>query len=339
MRKRSRPSKFLLFTLIGILLVPSLASALIPQEESDRGKLAAIFGSFQSPDLEVQPSLEIQARGSRKSLQNPALQRFFAHQSDEWEVRWDKRSDRPNVIQGVGIPLLPGRGNNLNAAELKLGRDGGVRTADVETKLRAFMDEFPELLGVSNFDLRLDAKSTVNVGEEKQIWFVEFQQFHRGVPVEGAKVYFRINNGNIVQFGADRVSEVRMNPTPKIGRVAALATVLQTLGFRVDQVQEIRNPGTLKLVPALTAGERPAEKFEGTLGRGYRHYLVWEVAFSRAGDPAVYKAQVDAKSGRLLSLIDENYYAQVTGGVYPTTNTDPEVVVGFPFTNVTNGTA
>jgi Zn-dependent metalloprotease len=339
MRERARWPKFLLLTLIGTLLVPALAFALIPPEESDPGKLAAIFGAFQVPDLDVQPSVEVQARGSRKSLENPALQRFFAHQSDEWEVRWDKRSDRPNVIQGVGIPLLPGRGNKLPAGDLKLGRDGGVRTADVEAKLRSFMAELPELLGVSGFDLRLDAKSTVNAGEDKQLWFVEFQQFHRGVPVEGAKVYFRINNGNIVQFGTERVSEVRLSPTPKIGRVAALAAVLQTLGFRVDQVEEIRDPGTLKLVPALTAGERPAEKFEGTPGRGYRHYLVWEVAFRRAGDTAVYKAQVDAKSGRLLSLVDETYYAQVTGGVYPTTNTDPETVVAFPFTNVTNGTA
>jgi hypothetical protein len=29
------------------------------------------------------------------------------------------------------------------------------------------------------------------------------------VPVEGAKVYFRINHGNIVQFGSDKVAEVR----------------------------------------------------------------------------------------------------------------------------------
>src|SRR5215207_2607011 len=192
MRKRSRLSKFLLLTLIGTLLVPALAFALIPPEDSarfsedDQGKLLAIFGGFRSSELEVQPAVELLSRGSRKALESPALQRFFAHQSDDWEVRWDKRSDRPNLIQGVGIPLLPGRGNNLNAAELKLGHDGGVRTADVEAKLRAFMDEFPELLGVSSFDLRLDARSTVNVGEDKQIWFVEFQQFHRGVPVEGA---------------------------------------------------------------------------------------------------------------------------------------------------------
>src|SRR6185295_13255776 len=138
--------------------------------------------------------------------------------------------------------------------------------------------------------------STVNAGDDRQLWFVEFQQFHRGVPVEGAKVFFRINNGNIIQFGTERVAEVRVSSTPRIGRVAALAAAVQALGIRVDELREIRNPGTLKLVPTLTAGERPAEKYEGVAGRGYDHRLVWEVEFRRANDTATWQAKVDAKS-------------------------------------------
>jgi Zn-dependent metalloprotease len=336
MRKLSFLPKFLL---LALLLVPAVASAFVPPEESNRqAALAALLaGSFGAPQLEVQPSLEIQSRGSQKALANPSLQRFFAFHSDEWEVRLDTRSDRPNLIQGVGIPLLPGRGNKLALSDLKLAHAGGPGVADVEAKLRAFLSEFPELLNVSGLDLRLDAKSTVNVGDEKQIWFVEFQQFHRGVPVEGAKVYFRINNGNIVQLGAERVAEVRTSPRPKIDRVAALAAVVQALGFQVSDLQEILVPGTLKLVPALTAGERPAEKYAGAPGSGYRHLLVWEVEFRRAGDDATWQAKVDAKSGQILSIVDLNDYAQVTGGIYPTTNTDPEQVRGLPFANVTNG--
>ncbi len=168
---------------------------------------------------------------------------------------------------------------------------------------------------------------------------MEFQQLHRGVPVEGAKVYFRVNNGNIVQLGAERVAEVRTSARPRIDRVAALAAVVQALGFQVDDLSarsSIR--ARLKFVPTLTTGERPAEKYEGAPGRGYKHRLVWEVAFRRSGDPATWKAKVDAKSGQILSLLDDNDYAQVTGGIYPTTNSDPETVVGLPFTNVTNGT-
>ncbi len=65
---------------------------------------------------------------------------------------------------------------------------------------------------------------------------------------------------------------------------------------------------------------------------------MWEVEFRRVGDTATYKALVNAKDGKPVSLEDLTYYATVTGGIYPTTNTDPEVVRSFPFANVTNGT-
>ncbi|HEX6902256.1 MAG TPA: hypothetical protein VF789_21240 [Thermoanaerobaculia bacterium] len=338
MRKRSLLPKFLVLAFIAAVLIPTFASAFVPPKDSERGKLA-LFGGFQLPDLEVQPTVETLPRGSRKALENPALQRFFAYQSDQWEVRWDKRNNRPNLIQGAGIPLLPGRGNRLALADLKLAHEGAPRMADVEARLRAFLDEFPELLNVGNFDLRFDEKGSVLVDAASQTWFVELQQFHRGIPVEGAKVFFRINNGNIVQLGAERVAEVRINPIARIDRAAAIAAALKPLGFRIAEIEEIRNPGTLEFVPVLTAGERPAEKFEGQDGQGYRHLLVWEVEIRRAGDSHVWQAQVNAKSGEVVSLIDLTYYAQVTGGVYPTTNTDPETVVSFPFTNVTNGGA
>jgi hypothetical protein len=344
MRQGLFTSKLPLLALSGILLVPALASGLVPLEaENNRkaGLTAQLAGGFASEELEVQPSLETRPRGSAKALSDPSLQRFFAFQSSAWEVRWDTRSGRPNLIEGAGIPLLPGHGNKLALADLELAHVDGPDLKDVETRVRAFLDEVPELLNVSGFDLRLDPGSTVNVGEERQLWFVELQQFHRGVPVEGAKVYFRVNNGNIVQFGAERVAEVRTSTVPKIDRAAALATAVQALGFQAADLEELLDPGTLKLVPALTAGERPAETYKGAPGRGYRHLLVWEVAFRRAGDAATWQAKVDARTGRLLSLVDGNDYAtaQVTGGIYPVTNTDPEEVRPLPFVNVANGSA
>jgi trimeric autotransporter adhesin len=342
MMRRLSVAQSMLLALMVALLVPAMASALVvPQEKDQDARLAAIFGGFRAPDLEVQPSLAIHPQGSSKAMENPALQRFFAFQSADWEIRLDERNNRPNLIQGAGIPLLPGRGNKLALADLKLGHEGGPGLGDVEAKLRGFLAEFPEVLNVSQFDLRLDAKSTVNVGDDKQLWFVEFQQFHRGVPVEGAKVFFRINNGNIVQLGTERVAEVRVSTAPKVGRVAALTAAVQALGLRADELGEIRNPGSLKLIPTLTAGERPGEKYAGVAGRGYAHKLVWEVEFRRVNDAATWQARVDARTGKVVSLIDLNDYvnAQVTGGIYPVTNTDPEVVRPLPFANVTNGAA
>ena len=49
-----------IITLIRLGLVPAMAYALVvPQEKDQDAKLAAIFGGFRAPDLEVQPSLAI----------------------------------------------------------------------------------------------------------------------------------------------------------------------------------------------------------------------------------------------------------------------------------------
>jgi hypothetical protein len=330
-----------LFALIlSVVLVPSLSFAIAPQDESSEESLARleamIFSrEIGSPELDAQPSLVTirQAAGQSRS----ELRRFFAVSSDQWEIRWDTRSDRPNLVQGAGVALLPGRGNNLTRSRAGLSAEGPVRVSDVERLVRAFMAEYPEMFKVAQEELRLNPKSTVHVGEEGQSWLVELQQVHKGVPVEGATAFFRINNGNLIQFGTDKIADVRISTTPRLSREAAFAAVLKAIGSGVSDMTEVVNAGQLKILPMLTAGERPAEAFRGVAGNGYRHALVWELAFRRADDPATFQAWVDARSGKILQLVDLNRYAQVTGGVYPTTNTDPETVVGFPFTNVTNG--
>ena len=322
-----------LVALSAALLLPSLASAIQPQEDASEILAASIFSAeFDSPELEVHPSLETLERGSARAAERADLQRFFAHNSHDWEVRIDRRSDRANLIEGVGVPVLPGRGNSLAQ------RAAAATVSDVEGALRGFLREFPELFPVSERELRLKADSTVNLGDAGEVWLVEFQQVHNGIPVDGASVFFRINNGNIVQFGSERAGRVNVNTRAQVSREEAFAAVLEALGASVSELSEIVNPGQLKIVPTLTPGERPAERFSGAPGQGYHHRLAWDLSFRRADDPTTYQALVDAKNGKVLRLVDANHYAQVTGGVYPQTNTDTEVVVGFPSCNVTNGT-
>jgi hypothetical protein len=142
-----------------------------------------------------------------------------------------------------------------------------------------------------------------------------------------------------VQFGNEKVAPVELGSTkPVLDNAEALAAVLKTTGIQVAELTDIVNPGKLKIVPVLVAGERPAERYAGAPGYGYRHLLAWELSFRRLGRDATYQALVDARTGTVLRFVDTNNYAQVTGGIYPTTNTDPESVRGLPFSNVTNGT-
>ena len=315
------------------VLCPSFAFAIVPPHESTR---AVAIGGI-SP-LEVTPSLEIFEKGTRKAADLPSFQRFFAHHSAEWEVRMDTRNARPNLIEGAGIPLLPGRGNRLTLDDLKLGHAGDVTLKDVEARVRAFLAAFPEVLRLGSVELRLDEKSSARAGRDGQFWVIELAQTHKGIPIEGANVFFRINQGNVIQFGAEKIASVRLDTRAKVGREAAFATALAKLGVGLFEKTEIVNAGELRIYPTLIAGEAPAMRFAGTPGKGYGHVLAWKLAFRVGDDPATWQAVVDARTGNLLSLFDLNDYAQVTGGIYPTTNTDPEVVVGLPSANVTNGT-
>jgi trimeric autotransporter adhesin len=329
------------------------ALAIEPPKENPAQQQLLDLG-FQNPALEVAPSLSTfsgesladvaqaeKAAANQDSVKG--LQRLMGLSSSDWEVRWDDRSDRPHLVQGAGLALLPGAGNRLRADEAGLADAAGVERApamaDVERLLRGFMTDYTDLLRVDPASLRLDTSRSVTVGNGRS-WFIEFQQVHNGVPVEGANVYFRINNGNLVQFGADRVGDIgNLSTKPGIKSSVALDRVLKRLGFARADVREIVNAGTLKIYPTLVAGEAPAEKFQGTRGKGYGHVLAWELTFRRTGSESTYHAVVDARTGALLQLRDLTVYATVTGGIYPVTNTDPEEVRPLPFANVTNGTA
>ena len=279
-----------LLTLMWASLAPPPASAIEPPAPD----LSTILSpQFSSDELEVGPSVLQYDRGSRAVAEIAGLQRFLARHSDQWEVRWDRRGDRPNIVQGIGVPLLPGRGNSLALADLRLGHRGGVQMSDVERLVRGFMGEFPELLNVAAGDLQLDPKRSVNVGRDQQTWLLELKQVKNGIPVEGASVYFRISHGNIIQFGAEKVGDVHVATTPRFTREQALDAALGAAGFSRGEIARVAQPGELKIYPALGIGELPGDRYLSTPGKGYRHILAWELSFVRAGDPAILIASAD----------------------------------------------
>src|SRR5687767_1706620 len=209
------------------LSVPS-ASAIEPPQKKARPGLAG----FRSELLEVGPSLRTIEPAALDPARAAAFQRLIDLTAPEWEVRWDDRADRAHLVQGVGFPLLPAS-----------ARDASL--ADVERLLRAFLQEHGELLGVDGRSLRLDSERSLALGNGR-VWSVEFQQMHRGIPVDGASVFFRINNGNIVQFGSERVAAVRIAPNPALPAAEAFARLLAGLGVPAAEVRETVDAGTLR---------------------------------------------------------------------------------------------
>jgi hypothetical protein len=297
----------------------------------------ALARAFAAPELAVEPTLEPAA--ALDAHARPALARLSERFGPEWQVAWDRRSGRPHLAQGSGIAILPGRGNDLRPEDVGLAAGGAPTLELLEGRLRALLESFPELLDLRGLDLRLDRSRSVAYGAGDSHWFVELAQFADGVPVAGAHVFFRLSHGNLVQLGADRVAPVGIDTRPGVDRESAWTAMLAELEIAGSaQVREVLDAGTLRLYPAALDGEAPGERFSGSPGSGYTHRLAWRFSFRLAGEATTYQVLFDAHLGRVLEVRDLDVYADasVTGGIYPTTNSEAETVVPFPFVNVSS---
>src|SRR4029078_10756643 len=104
--------------------------------------------------------------------------------------RWDRRADRPDLVQGAGVPLVPGRGNALTLASLGLRASERVDIAARETRLLDFVAANHALLKTDGLEFQLDETSSTVYGKGDSHWFVEFAQFKDGGGVKGAKLFF-----------------------------------------------------------------------------------------------------------------------------------------------------
>lgn len=295
---------------------------------------------FSEPALDALPSLALDAQ--RDVLLSARMAPFQQRYGGSWELRLDERGDRANVVQGSGIALIPGRGNTLTPQQFGFAHEADMNLGTVAARAREFIDSVPQLLQADSLELRLDGERSVQAGGDRPVWFVEFGQYHQGVRVDGAFVYVRVAQGNIVQFGAERVADVAISAQPAIGRDEAFKGAWTQLGFGRDaKVDEFVQQGELRIYPTLPAGDNVGERYSGARGYGYQHVLAWRYVFRIKDDGATWQVLVDARDGHVLDARDltVNVSATVTGGIYPTTNSDTEAVVPLPFVAVTNSTA
>ncbi|MEO7324901.1 MAG: proprotein convertase P-domain-containing protein [Dokdonella sp.] len=341
-KRRSESFLRRLLLALSLLVVASFAHAFQPVTPEQQGARSKLSHPIIADDLEVQPELEQTTTLTTADAQHVGVAKFLQRNSGDWEMRWDRRSDRPNLIQGSGVALIPGRGNSLSLSQLGLAANETIDMAVVETRLKDFIDANSDLLKTKGLEFRLDPNSSIAYGKDNSHWFVEFTQYKEGVRVEGANLFFRIAAGNIVQFGANEVAPVAIDVQPVSTRANAFELALSELAFPAGtSVQQLIEPGELLLVPVVPAGQDANENYRGVAGSGYEHRLVWRFEFRVNDDRTTYQVLQDAHTNRVIDVKDLNEYvnATVSGGIYPTTNTDAEIVVPMPFAAVTNGGA
>ncbi|MBA8887488.1 PKD repeat protein [Dokdonella fugitiva] len=327
--------------LFGLLAVGTFAQAIQPVESAREAP--RLRHAFVAPELQVQPELEATATLDAKTGRHVEAADFARRNPGAWEMRWDRRADRPDLVQGAGVPLVPGRGNALTLASLGLRASDHVDMAVVETRLLDFIAANHALLKTDGLEFQLDETSSTVYGKGDSHWFVELAQSKGGVRVRGANLFFRISHGNIVQFGSHLVAPVAIDTQPVSSREKAFELAFGELDFGSGaRVKEMLEPGELLLLPYAADGKGAGEGFSGADGAGYAHRLAWRYVFRIGGDRSTYEAMVDAKTNRVIEVRDLNDYVSATidGGIYATgVNTGAETIVAMPFAAVTNGSA
>ncbi len=137
------------------------------------------------------------------------------------------------LVSGSGIPMVPGAGNGLRKAELPAGildDRGKPSLAGLDALVRGFLQENRALFLPDRGELVLNADRS-GVLEDGRVAFVDYDWVVDGVPVEGARVFARINNGNLVQAGTRLVGRLETPTTPRLKAGEALGRALAHAGL------------------------------------------------------------------------------------------------------------
>ncbi len=232
---------------------------------------------------------------------------FLGAHGASWNVYLDSRSGAPLLVEGQGIPLIPGFGNTIkDSSDVTVNR--------LETIIRAFMEGNVSLLLANGNELVLNHDASLQVTPE--LWQIVFNRKVSGIPVAGDQYIFSIGHGNLISFGATRWGRITTSPIPSLPSDVALKNLFEYMELTGDEQIEYLNAEELIFLPLASSG-RAHERYDGTLGEGYNTALAWRFVMRVDGEPGTWVGMIDAHSGAVLAFYDDNKYAQVKGGVYP----------------------
>jgi hypothetical protein len=313
--------------LVVMVLTIVTSAAVVKGSKGTLDDIATVSPRLWVP-AQIAPIEAFRAEGVSPELaaRAAAWDRFITAHGTQWSMMVDRVSGMPALIEGGAIPWVPGNANSLTYDQIGsfLGQSGRINEAVLDRIARAFLASNLDLLPIASEDLQLVPGATGEFGG--YLWYVQYQQTFAGIPVEGSSVVFRVNSGNLIQFGAEKVAPVNLDPVPSFDLDTARA-ILAGYAGGLDANAEWLENGRISIVPAATAD-----------GMGLEHRLVYNLVFRHPGAMGTWAAKIDAHSGEILSFADDNKYGSVTGGVYPVTPVEAEVVRPFPWLTVTNGT-
>ncbi|MCI4398443.1 MAG: hypothetical protein JHC34_06330, partial [Acidobacteria bacterium] len=340
MSKAGAVGKWLVFALAAVLVF----SLLTPAQVVKKGEGGLSDLQTSNPRLwvgqNITPVNDLRA-DSLKVRQDAALNvlsgewdRFLSENGSAWNMAVDVRAGRASLISGQGIPWIPGKGNNLTASALGDRLASGPATRAAVLRLSAdMMRRYPELFGADPSEFVVNQDGTGEFGG--YLWYVHLDRQYHGIPVERSYVVFRVNNGNLIQFGGEFLGPINVDPIPSISQETA-RQILDGYVGGLNADDEFVNQGSLSILPLAPQGDIGV--YNGPVGQGVEFHLVYTVAFRRPGVMGTWEAKIDAHTGEVLAFRDANEYGSIKGGIYVTSNLDTEKVVPFPYADVASST-
>jgi hypothetical protein len=260
-----------------------------------------------------------------------AWDRFLSENGLGWTATVDRRTGTLALAEGQGLPWIPGSGNSLRKADLRayLGSSGKINERVLLRRAAEFLAANQPLFGASPEEFDLNPANVFQV--EDYLWFLTLPRRFAGIPVEKSFAVFRVNHGNLIQFGGEFLGPISVDPKPYVSVETAREILAGYIGGFEDGDVWV-NDGSLSFLPV--AGGDASE----SLGSGIAWRLVYTLAFRREGVMGTWEAKIDAHTGEVVLFRDANEYGSVTGGIYPNSYLDTEVVRPLPWITVTNST-
>jgi hypothetical protein len=286
------------YTPLFVMLVLSATSA-FALRNPDAGRFSPIL--IQDPASSVGivaespesvPGFESEAR---------AWQEFRSAHGGAWDVRIDRRSGAPLLVQGQGIRWF-------DPTSETPGLDA------LAARAVAFVREHAGLFKVDPAELVLNRAASAAIDRDRQL--LVFDRAIDGRAVEGNRFILWIVRGNLVSFGATRWGAVGNVPAPVYSADTAREVLWSYMNLTSrDRVTETES-GSPVLVPTQ-AGSSGSGPYLGRPGEGVAHRLAWRFTLRVEGERGTWVGKVDAATGEVISFEDDNRYGQAKGGVYP----------------------
>ena len=197
----------------------------------------------------------------QKMRASTAWQGFF-HQHSTWYVHFDEQNGMPHRAYGKPIAIA---GSTLEEKSINFAQQS----------LAAFQ--------IPSADMQLlpgDYKGKYS--------YVNFQQYHLGLPVLGSRYMVKFYEDQIVAFGCDVFHAIELGTLPTLNSEQAQIFSLNGISNSVLSTNCI---GSLSVLPIPGVDQ-------------YRYHLVYVVmvnTISNEGIPANYETHVDANTGVVLS--------------------------------------